>query len=501
MSAESVAPAAIQQVAQDTTSGRSDSVQVLKTLEVTAKRQPAYNRLRTSSATKTPTPLRDVPQSVTVVTKDLIADQGMRSMADVTRYVPGVTMGQGEGNRDQPTIRGNGTTASFFVDGVRDDVQYFRDLYNVERVEGLKGGNALIFGRGVGGGVINRVTKQAEFTPTRELTVQGGSYGAKRGAIDIGQGVSGTLALRLNGMYENSDLFRRDVNVERYGLNPTLTFAPGSRTRITAGYEHFYDHRTADRGIPSFEGQPAFTDPRTFFGDPSQSYADAKVSVGTIAVEQEITPDLEVHNRTVYGFYDKFYQNIYPGAVDSTGSQVSLNAYNQGVGRWNAFNQTEVTYRAATGSVRHTLLGGVEVGRQVTRNNRNTGYFGGTETSLTEPFSSPTVSTPVTFLRAATDADNRTRNTTVSLYAQDQVALTPYLHLIAGARYEHFDLVFDNLRNGTELSRTDNLVSPRAGLVVKPVEPLSFYASYSVTYLPSSGDQFTSLTATTQTLE
>ena len=160
--------------AQDTSSVRADTtVQILKTLEVTAARQRGYARLRTSSATKTLTPLRDVPQSVTVVSKDLIDDQGMRGMADVTRYVPGVTMGQGEGNRDQPTIRGNGTTADFFVDGMRDDVQYFRDLYNVERVEALKGGNALIFGRGTGGGVINRVTKEAEWTPTRELTASG----------------------------------------------------------------------------------------------------------------------------------------------------------------------------------------------------------------------------------------------------------------------------------------------------------------------------------------
>ena len=97
----------------------------------------------------------------------MIADQAMQSMADVTRYIPGVTMGQGEGNRDQPTIRGNSTTATFFVDGMRDDVQYFRDLYNVERVEALKGANALIFGRGIGGGVINRVTKEAGWTPIR----------------------------------------------------------------------------------------------------------------------------------------------------------------------------------------------------------------------------------------------------------------------------------------------------------------------------------------------
>jgi catecholate siderophore receptor len=495
------APIASAQVAQDSTGRRTDSVQVLKTLEVKAPPRHHYDELLTSSATRTPTLLRNVPQSVTVVSHQLIADQGMRGMADVTRYVPGVTMGQGEGNRDQPTIRGNGTTAGFFVNGVRDDVQYFRDLYNVDRVEALKGGNALIFGRGTGGGVINRVTKEAQFAPTRELTLQGGSYDTRRGTIDVGQGVSQHLALRLNGMYENSDAFRREVNLERYGVNPTLTIVPSGRTRITGGYEHFYDHRTADRGIPSFAGLPVPGDVRTFFGDPQQSYADARVNVATAAIEHELEPGTTVRNRSVYGYYDKFYQNIYSGPVDAAGGQVALNAYNHRVGRWNAFNQTELTQRLMTGSVGHTLLGGVEVGRQVTTNFRNTGFFTGDQTSLLAPVSSPTVSAPVTFRQAPTDADTRTRTTTLSAYAQDQVVLTPYLQVIAGARYERFDLDFTNLRTNEKLARVDDIVSPRAGVVIKPAEPLSFYTSYSVSYLPSSGDQFTSLTVTTQDLE
>src|SRR5262245_7448919 len=135
-------------------------------VEVTAR--APYNGVVTTTATKTLTPLRDVPQSVTVITQQLIADQRMTSMADVVRFVPGVVMGQGEGNRDTPIFRGNSTTADFFVDGVRDDVQYFRDLYNVERVEALKGPNAMMFGRGGAGGVINRSTRQADWGTSRE---------------------------------------------------------------------------------------------------------------------------------------------------------------------------------------------------------------------------------------------------------------------------------------------------------------------------------------------
>ena len=122
----------------------------------------------TTTGTRTPTPLRDVPQAVTVVTSTLIAEQRMQSMADVVRYVPGVGIAQGEGNRDTPIFRGNSSTSDFFVDGIRDDVQYFRDLYNVDRVEAFRGANAMIFGRGGVGGVINRVGKQAEWMPSRE---------------------------------------------------------------------------------------------------------------------------------------------------------------------------------------------------------------------------------------------------------------------------------------------------------------------------------------------
>jgi catecholate siderophore receptor len=454
-----------------------------------------------STATRTPTPLRDVPQAVTVVGHTLIADQAMLGMADVTRNVPGVTMGQGEGNRDQITMRGNNSTSTFFVDGMRDDVQYFRDLYNVERVEALKGPNALIFGRGTGGGVINRVSKEADWTPVRELTLQGGSYETRRGAVDVGQVVSDQVAFRFNGMYENSDRFRYDVNLERYGINPTVTVAAGENTRITANYEHFSDYRTADRGVPSFEGGPVETDVRTFFGDPAQSWSDASINVGSAALEHDLSPMVQVRTRLLFGDYNKMYQNVFPGAVDSTGTLVSMSAYNNRNDRDNLISQTDLTWRALTGGVGHTVLAGVELGRQVSHNLRNTGFFDNVATTVTAPLASPTISRAVTYRPGETDADNRVRVNSGGVYLQDQMTLTPYLQLIAGARLERFDLSFHNYRDGGDLERTDDLLSPRAGVVVKPVEPLSVYGSYSVSYLPSSGDQFSSLTATTETLE
>src|SRR5262245_13254378 len=164
-----------------------------------------------SSSTKTPTPLRDVPQAITVFTKELIRDQLMTSVADVVRYVPGIVAHQGENNRDQVIIRGNNSSADFFLDGVRDDVQYYRDLYNLERVEALKGSNAMIFGRGGGGGVVNRVSKAAEFLPLSEVTLFAGSYDHKRIAADVDRALNPKVAFRLNAMFEDSGSFRRGV--------------------------------------------------------------------------------------------------------------------------------------------------------------------------------------------------------------------------------------------------------------------------------------------------
>lgn len=474
----------------------------LPTIEVTGVAGSSYQARQTTTATKTDTPLRDVPQSVTVISRHVIADQGMQSMADVTRYTPGVTMGQGEGNRDQPTIRGNNTTAGFFVNGMRDDVQYFRDLYNVERVEALKGANALIFGRGVGGGVLNRVTKAAEWTPTRELLLQGGSYGNKRAALDVGQGVSDAVALRLNAVYENSELYRNDVSLERYGINPTATIQVTARTRVLASYEHFKDYRTADRGIPSFAGAPlAAATPRTFFGDPSLSYADALVHIGTAGIEHTTGGLVTIRNRSMFADYDKKYQNVFPGAVSDAGNEVSISAYNQATQRRNLLNETEISYRLVTGAISQTLLGGVAVGRQITDNFRSTGYFNDIATSVTTPVSDPTIAVPVSFRQSATDASNHSSATSVSLYGQSQIVFSKHWQAIVGARYERFDVDFYDLRTGEALSREDDLVSPRAALLYKPADAVTLYSSYSVSALPSSGDQFSSLTVTAETLE
>jgi catecholate siderophore receptor len=464
---------------------------------VTVSAPPGYQVANITSATRTLTPLRDVPQSITVATQELIKDQAMVSIGDVVRYVPGISAHQGENNRDQVIIRGNSSSADFFLNGVRDDVPYYRDLYNLDRVEALKGPNAMVFGRGGGGGVVNRVTKEADFRPVHEFQVQGGAYGRKRFAADLDEPLTDKIAFRFNGMYEDSDSFRHGVNLERYGLNPTLTFAPSSRTKITLGYERLSDTRVADRGIPSFQSRPADVDISTFFGDPGDSAVRGYVNLGSATIERQ-AGKLTVRNRTLFGDYDRSYQNFVPGSVTADKSRVALTAYNNVTQRRNLFNQTDLIYSLATGPVRHTLLAGVEVGRQLTDNFRRTGFFNDTATTLSVPYASPTIDVPVTFRQSATDADNHLRTHVAATYVQDQVEVSRAVQVIGGLRFDRFDLRYHNNRNGDTLDRVDDLVSPRAGVVFKPVTPLSLYGTYSVSYLPSSGDQFSSLTTLTQ---
>ncbi|HEX8119446.1 MAG TPA: TonB-dependent siderophore receptor [Pyrinomonadaceae bacterium] len=449
------------------------------------------------SATKTLTALRDVPQSVSVVTKEQVRDQQMQSIADVVRYTPGLSVHQGENNRDQVIIRGQSTSADFFLNGVRDDVQYYRDLYNLERLETLKGPNALIFGRGGGGGVINRVTKEADFSKTREIVLTGGSYRNRRVTGDFAQPLGGKAAFRLNGVYENSDSFRRFVGLNRTAFNPTFAYTPGAQTKFTFGYEFARDRRTADRGITSFQGRPADVPASTFYGNPDDAHVRSNVNLlsGTF---DHVEGRLTIHNRTTYGDYDRGYQNYVPGATNAAKTFVTVTAYNNATRRKNLFSQTDLTYAAQTGRVRHTLLGGFELGRQLTDNFRQTGFFNNTSTSIQVPFDNPVTGAPITFRQSGTDANNHLKTNLAATYLQDQLELSRYVQLVAGLRFDYFDLRFHNNRNGDNLRRIDNLVSPRLGLVVKPVTELSLYASYSVSHLPSSGDQFSSLTTITQ---
>ena len=466
-----------------------------------------YHANSTSTATKTNTPLRDIPQSVTVITKQQVQDIGAQRIEDAIRYVPGVNWHQGEGNRDQIVIRGQSSTADFFVNGMRDDAQIYRDLYNTERLELLKGPNAMIFGRGGGGGVLNRVLKEADGVPINEWKTQTGSYSNARVSGDVGSKITDNVFYRINGVFEDTDTYRDFSHMQRGGINPTMTWLVDPLTKVKLSYEYFHDHRTADRGIPSFQGIPyPGAEPNQFFGNPALSQTASTQNVAYSSIEHDFNNGLTVKNQTRFADYKRFYQNIYPGSAVNNAGNYTLAAYNNQNDRQNAINQTDWTYKFNTDIWKHTTTFGTEFANQQSANARYSGVVAG---STTVPAASPTTFQNTTFFPGlSSDARNKTNLNVSAVYVQDQIEFTRWLQFIGGVRLEQFALDYVNLNSlgtpslfGQKFSRTDTLTSPRAGIVIKPVDPVSIYGSYAVSYLPGSGDQFGALTTTSALLQ
>ena len=456
-----------------------------------------YNAKRSISATKTDTKLNDVPQAISVVTKEQIQDQSIQSMAEAVRYVPGVTAVQGEGNRDAIVFRGNATTGDFFVDGTRDDVQTYRDLYNTDRIEVLKGPSGMIFGRGGAGGVINRVSKEAGWSPVSQLTSSFGAYDHKRVSGDYGQAINDEMAFRINAVYEDSGSFRDGVNLERYGVNPTLTIKPSESAKIVVGIEYFKDKRVADRGVPSINGpnnsslrNRPFNIGNTgaFFGNAELSPTETETVAFNAMFEQVFDNGISIKNRTRLASYDKYYANVFArGPVRNNGT-LEIGAYRDDTKRENIINQTDLTYSLKTGSLEHKLLVGAEFSVQDTANQRLTPPGG--ENAGPFPSSNPT-RTGVVFNTLS--RKQRSDVTVAAFYLQDQIVLSPKWQAIVGLRNDNFKTDFTNELTNTNIKVNDNLLSPRAGLIFKPLEPVSLYANYSVSYVPRAGDQLISL--------
>ena len=316
-------------------------------------------------------------------------------------------------------------------------------------------------------------------------------------------------------MYEDSGSFRDDVDVERYGINPTVSLRLGENTRATLGYEYFRDARTTDRGVPSFRGKPLAIGRAAFFGDPEQSRGFVRVQTYSAVINHAFANGVTLRNATRFGDYDKLYQNVYPDAVNVAGTHVALLAYNAATARRNLFNQTDLSFDFNTGRLEHTLLAGAEYGRQETENLRLNGVFPGVTSSPCVaastpprvrtnagcvPIGSANGRVSVVFPQAAAGPDNAGVARVGAVYVQDQIRFGDHWQAILGARLDRFEVDFAP-RTGRALKSEDDLFSPRVGLVYKPVEPVSIYASYSLSHVPRAGEQLSSLSLTNENLD
>ncbi|MEE2526369.1 TonB-dependent siderophore receptor [Hyphobacterium sp. HN65] len=469
-----------------------------------------YLSLDQINAVRTPTPIVDVPQSLSLVSEEQIENQAFTNIGDVLRFTPGLSVSQGEGHRDAIIIRGNQTTADFFLNGVRDDVQYFRPLYNIEQVEILRGSNALLFGRGGGGGVINRVAKEPEIGE-RFSSVSAGvdTFGAYLISADTNIDIDDRSAFRLNAFVEGLNNHRDFYDGTRYGVNPTFAVALDGQTTLNLSYEYLNDDRVVDRGVPSvtvangpdvpLEG---FSD--TFFGSPDQNFTTLEAHIFRARLDRTFSTNLRGNVTLQYADYDKLYQNLYAAGFDQTvtPNTVTLDGYRDPTARQNLIIQGNLIGEYEMGPFGHTFLMGVEYGSQDTANMRLDNFFPSTnDDQAAIPFTDPLNIPAFGFTTPARDRESDVSFT--SLYLQDQIDITDTFKLIVGVRFDRFDVSVldraavsptDNGRRG----RVDEEFSPRFGFIYKPADNVSFYASYSETFLPSSGDQFLTLSTTTE---
>lgn len=447
-----------------------------------------------ANAVKTPTPLLDVPQTITVLTREQLDDQGITQLGDALRYVPGVVLGQGEGHRDQINLRGQNTTADFYLDGLRDDTQYYRSLYNIERVEVLKGANALLFGRGGGGGVINRVSKTPDLDRVKgQASANVDSFGAFALAADWNQPLTEMVGARLNATYEEFDNHRQNFEGRFIGVNPTMAFQPGDATRIELSYNYDDDRRTTDRGVPSLGGKPLTGYDETFFGRSDLNVATVVAHIAQARLDHDLTDNLSFNVLGQYSHTDKLYGNVFAGgAVNTTANTVALSGYESGTLRDSWVGQANLVWTGETGGIGHTLLAGFEVADQDTHATRRNTV--NATVTLAKRITVPALS------YGALVTNSRTDVRTLSAYVQDQIELASFLQVVAGVRYDEFRITGRNAINGVGASRTDRKWSPRFGVVLKPQANVSFYGSFTRTFLPQSGDQFGALDATQATL-
>lgn len=461
------------------------------------------------NSVKTPTPILDIPQSLTILTEQQLEDQAFQNLGDVVRYTPGLSISQGEGHRDAIIIRGIQTTADFFVDGVRDDVQYFRPLYNAQQIEVLRGPNALLFGRGGGGGVLNRVQKKAALGESfTQLDASADTFGAYSMAIDTNAEISDDFAFRLNAYYQELENHRDFYEGESYAINPTLTFRLSDKTSGTLSWEYVDDDRTVDRGVPSMvvAGGPnvpleGYED--TFFGSADENLTTLEAHLLRARLDHTFSDQLRGNVTLQYADYDKLYQNLYPSdsvvVTGGTFSEVELDGYLDTTERENLILQANLVGEFSTGSIEHTLLLGIEFGDQDTANTRNDNVFAQNgDDQLVIPFTDPLSIPAFGFTSPSRDRESEVKFT--SVYLQDQLALTDEFMLLLGVRYDSFDIdVLDIIEQNDgdatdgDFDRKDSGVTPRFGFIYKPVENVSVYASYSETFLPQSGDQFLTL--------
>jgi len=461
-----------------------------------------------NAGAKVPTPVRDIPQSVTIINRAVMESQGATSLADALRNVPGITIGAAEGGTigNNFNLRGFSARTDLYLDGMRDRGQVYRDVFSLEQVEVLKGPASMLYGRGSTGGVINQVSKVPTLTPHNEAALTVGTQPSLRATADLNTPLSSSSAFRISAMAQDVDSTRDVMENKDYGVAPSLRFGIGTPTEVTlsALLTHYRD--MPDYGLPPVNGRPADVDRHNFYGA-TDDRTIQDVAEFTAKVTHELSPVTRLQNQTRYAQYDVDARESGPNNVGTVTGGVytpfpSSNLANAttlplsqlyvGIGSHDRqitdkllFNQTDLITRLQTGAVRHDLIVGLELGdERNTVDNRSRNLAGSAfyaYVPLTDPLYAPAASLP-----SVPGNSVSSKGTTVAPYVNDTMTLSPQWKLVAGVRHDRFSAELANtVGSPASASQVVDFTSVRSGLLFQPTEAQSYYVSYGTSFNPS----------------
>jgi catecholate siderophore receptor len=405
--------------------------------------------------------------------------------------VTGISFQAGEGGvqGDNLTLRGFNARNNFFIDGMRDIGTYSRDVFNLEAVEVLKGPSALYFGRGSTGGIINQVSKLPRLESFYGGTLSFGNGFLFRTTGDINQRLNDTSAFRVNFMAHREDVVDRDeVKLWRMGVAPSVTLGLGTSTQLTLSYFLQNEDNTPDDGVPYLFGKPAPVPRNTFYGLSRDDYEENLVNIGTLRLDHRFNDQLSLRNTLRYSRTDRESAVTAPRIAGTPTPDTPLSSIVVNRGRPTREstediidNQTDLTAKFETFGLKHTLVTGLEIGRE----NFNITRF--TQSNVpTATFYNPNPVPDTSRMTRSVSSIVDTTSFVFGMFASDTIKLLPQLDIVGGLRWDLFDTDSENRTTGQTLSRTDTMWNYRTGLVFHPVPMQSYYFAYGTSSNPSA---------------
>jgi catecholate siderophore receptor len=461
---------------------------------------------------KTPTAIRDIPQSVTVINRAVLDAQGVASLSDAVRNVAGITLGGAEGGQigNNINLRGFSARTDLYLDGMRDRGQYYRDTFYLESIEVLKGSSSMLFGRGSTGGVINQVGKQPTLRDHNEVSATIGTDDYLRTTADLNRRLSDTSAFRLNLMAQDVGTTRDVMKNKDFGVAPSLRLGIGTATEITLSALLEHNRDMPDYGFLSVNGRPLDVRPDNYY-QLTDDRTVQDVANLSARIEHKIHPGLTLRNQTQYGSYDTDARETAPNSVGTlaggvftalptakTGNYTDLPlsqlylryvSHDRTIKDRSLYNQTDLIAKFDTGSIKHTLIAGAEIGHDTYENqsySRNNLPVG----SVLNPVYQATPSASVTSTGNLAESSSNT----LAAYANDTLELNKQWKVVGGLRWDRFKAETTNSINSANTtgnttlpnaSQTVNFTSVRAGVLYQPTDAQSYYVSYGTSFNPS----------------